>query len=87
MGRRRKSLITALIFRRGLVANDNDGTPLLINDKGEGYRPNDTAELLWKMRNGATFQQVLDEVIRISNNDESKVNSLLEMLRQLKRFL
>ncbi|HET7391192.1 MAG TPA: hypothetical protein VFJ51_10245 [Nitrososphaeraceae archaeon] len=37
------------------------------------------------MHNGATFQQVLDEVIRISNNDESKVNSVLEMLRQPKK--
>ena len=74
-----------MIFRGGLVANDNDGIPLLINNKGEGYRVNGTAVSLWKMCNGTTFQQVLDEVIRISNHDESKVKSLLEMLSQQKK--
>ncbi|HEY9492019.1 MAG TPA: PqqD family protein [Nitrososphaeraceae archaeon] len=75
-----------IIFRRGVVGNDEDGTPLLINYKGEGYRVNDTAVSLWNMCNGITFQELVYEVLRISSDDESKVKkSLLEMLRQLKK--
>jgi hypothetical protein len=75
-----------IIFRRGIVGNDEDGTPLLINYKGEGYRVNDTAVSLWNMCNGITFQELVYEVLRISSDDESKVKkSLLEMLRQLKK--
>jgi hypothetical protein len=75
-----------IIFRRGQVANDDDGTPLLINYKGEGYRVNDTAVSLWNMCNGITFQELVYEVLRISSDDESNVKqSLLEMLRQLKK--
>jgi len=33
----------------GLVANDNDGIAIIINDRGEGYQANDTAVLLWEM--------------------------------------
>jgi hypothetical protein len=75
-----------IIFRRGIVGNDEDGTPLLINYKGEGYRVNDTAISLWNMCNGITFQDLVYEVLRISSEDELKVKeSLLEMLRQLKK--
>lgn len=48
-----------IIFRRGEVANDVDGTPLLINNKGEAYRVNDTAISLWNMCNGITFDDLL----------------------------
>jgi hypothetical protein len=75
-----------IILRRGEVGNDEDGTPLLINHKGEGYRVNDTAISLWNMCNGITFQELLNEVLRISSDDEVKVKkSLLEMLRQLNK--
>ncbi|SRR6266496_5512122 len=75
-----------MIFRRGIVGNDEDGTPLLINYKGEGYRVNDTAVSLWNMCNGITFEELVYEVLRISSEDELKVKeSLLEMLRQLKK--
>jgi hypothetical protein len=75
-----------MIYRRGIVGNDEDGTPLLINDNGEGYRVNDTAVSLWNMCNGITFQEFLYEVLRISSDDELSVRqSLLEMLSQLKK--
>ena len=75
-----------IIFRRGVVGNDEDGTPLLINYKGEGYRVNDTAVSLWNMCNGITFEELVTRIMRISSDDESKVKkSLLEMLRQLKK--
>jgi hypothetical protein len=73
-----------LILREGEVGNDNDGTPLLINHKGEAYRVNDTAISLWNMCNGISFQDLLHEVLRISNDNESNVKkSLFEMLLQL----
>src|SRR5918992_2796366 len=73
-----------LILRQGEVGNDEDGTPLLINHKGEGYRVNDTAISLWNMCNGITFQDLLHEVLRISNDNETNVKrSLFEMLLQL----
>jgi Coenzyme PQQ synthesis protein D (PqqD) len=76
----------SMLFQRGIVGNDDDGTPLLINEKGEGYRVNDTAISLWNMCNGITFQEFVYEVLRISNDDESNVKqSLLKMLRQLKK--
>jgi hypothetical protein len=73
-----------LILRQGEVDNDEDGTPLLINSKSEAYRVNDTAVSLWNMCNGISFQDLLHEVLRISNDDETNVKrSLLEMLLQL----
>jgi hypothetical protein len=74
-----------IILRQGEVDNDDDGTPLLINFKGEAYRVNDTAVSLWNMCNGISFQDLLYEVMRISNDDESNVKrSLFEMILQLK---
>jgi hypothetical protein len=48
-----------MIYRRGIVGNNEDGTPLLINDSGEGYRVSATAISLWNMCNGITFQEFL----------------------------
>ena len=73
-----------LILRQGEVDNDEDGTPLLINFKGEAYRVNDTAVSLWNMCNGISFQDLLHEVLRISNDNETNVKrSLFEMLLEL----
>lgn len=73
-----------IILRQGEVDNDEDGTPLLINFKGEAYRVNDTAVSLWNMCNGISFQDLLYEVMRISNDDEANVKrSLFEMIIQL----
>ena len=73
-----------LILRQGEVDNDEDGTPLLINFKGEAYRVNDTAVSLWNMCNGISFHDLLLEVLRISNDNETNVKkSLFEMLLQL----
>lgn len=73
-----------LILRQGEVDNDEDGTPLLINSKCEAYRVNDTAVSLWNMCNGISFQDLLHEVLRISNDNETNVKrSLFEMLLQL----
>ena len=73
-----------IILRQGEVDNDEDGTPLLINFKGEAYRVNDTAVSLWNMCNGISFQDLLHEVLRISNDNESNVErSLFEMILQL----
>jgi|SRR5579875_2038785 hypothetical protein len=75
-----------IILRRGMVGNDKDGTPLLINEKGEGYRVNDTAVSLWNMCNGISFNDLLLEVLRISSDSEEEVRkSLSEMLKQLDR--
>ena len=41
--RDRKIDSNSIILRRGFVSNDSDGTPLLINFKGEGFRVSDTA--------------------------------------------
>ena len=73
-----------IILRQGEVDNDTDGTPLLINFKGEAYRVNDTAVSLWNMCNGISFQDLLHEVLRISNDNEINVErSLFEMILQL----
>jgi hypothetical protein len=76
-----------IIYRRGEVGNDCDGTPLLINDRGEAYRVNDTAVSLWNMCNGITFDDLLLEVLRISSGDEDEVRKSLEqMVRQFKEI-
>jgi hypothetical protein len=72
-----------IIVRRGSVSNDGDGTPLLINERGEAYRVNDTAVSLWNMCNGISFDDLLLEVMRISSEDENQVrDSLTEMVNQ-----
>lgn len=72
-----------IILRRGAVGNDRDGTPLLINGRGEAYRVNDTAISLWNMCNGITFDDLLLEVLRISSGDKDDVKKSLEqMIRQ-----
>jgi hypothetical protein len=73
-----------IIIRRGEVANDMDGTPLLINGRGEAYRVNDTAVSLWNMCNGITFEDLYLEVLRISSGDEDDVRKSLE--RMVKQF-
>jgi hypothetical protein len=76
-----------IIVRRGTVDNDHDGTPLLINDKGEAYRVNDTAISLWNMCNGITFDDLFLEVLRISSENESEVKKSLEqMVRQFQKI-
>lgn len=69
-----------IIHRRGEVGNDRDGTPLLINGRGEAYRVNDTAVSLWNMCNGITFDDLLLEVLRISSGDEDEVRKSLEQM-------
>ncbi len=76
-----------IIVRRGEVGNDQDGTPLLINTKGEAYRVNDTAVSLWNMCNGITFDDLYHEVLRISSADEDDVRKSLEqMIRQFHKI-
>lgn len=76
-----------IIHRRGEVGNDRDGTPLLINGRGEAYRVNDTAVSLWNMCNGITFDDLLLEVLRISSGDEDEVKrSLEQMVMQFKEI-
>ena len=76
-----------IIHRRGAVGNDRDGTPLLINGKGEAYRVNDTAVSLWNMCNGITFDDLLLEVLRISSGDEHEVRrSLEQMVKQFQEI-
>ncbi len=75
-----------ILVRRGTVSNDMDGTPLFINEKCEGYRVNDTAVSLWNMCNGITFDELKEEVLRISNDNEENVSLALgEMVEQLKK--
>jgi len=76
-----------IILRRGEVGNDMDGTPLLINDKGEAYRVNDTAVSLWNMCNGITFEDLLLEVLRISSGHRNDVRkSLVQMVKQFQKI-
>src|SRR5215208_1619227 len=70
---KRESVSNKLILRRGVVGNDCDGTPLLINGRGEAYRVNDTAVSLWNMCNGITFDDLVLEVLRISSGGEDDV--------------
>ncbi|MDQ3718034.1 MAG: PqqD family protein, partial [Thermoproteota archaeon] len=66
--------------------NDCDGTPLLINGRGEAYRVNDTAVSLWNMCNGITFDDLLLEVLRISSSSENDVRKSLEdMIRKFQK--
>jgi hypothetical protein len=76
-----------IIHRRGTVGNDGDGTPLLINNRGEAYRVNDTAVSLWNMCNGITFDDLLLEVLRISIGEEDEVRKSLEqMVKQFREI-
>ncbi|HEU4604642.1 MAG TPA: PqqD family peptide modification chaperone [Nitrososphaera sp.] len=78
---------TKILLRRGEVGNDRDGTPLLINGRGEAYRVNDTAVSLWNMCNGITFDDLFLEVLRISSGDEGEVKESLEqMVRQFQQI-
>jgi Coenzyme PQQ synthesis protein D (PqqD) len=84
---RRESVNSKIILRRGVVGNDCDGTPLLINGKGEAYRVNDTAVSLWNMCNGITFDDLLLEVLRISSGDRDDVRKSLEhMIKQFHKI-
>lgn len=68
------------------MGNDSDGTPLLINYRGEAYRVNDTAVSLWNMCNGITFDDLFLEVLRISSGDRNEVRkSLDQMIHQLEK--
>ena len=76
-----------IILRRGSVGNDSDGTPLLINSRGEAYRVNDTAVSLWNMCNGITFDDLFLEVLRISSGDTEDVRrSLDQMVHQMRKI-
>ena len=81
---KRESVDNKIILRRGVVGNDCDGTPLLINGRGEAYRVNDTAVSLWNMCNGITFDELLLEVLRISSGKKEDVRKSLEHM--VKKF-
>ena len=83
----KREIENKLILRRGMVGNDRDGTPLLINGRGEAYRVNDTAVSLWHMCNGITFDDLYLEVLRIASGDEDDVRKSLEqMIRQFHKI-
>lgn len=83
----KREIENKIIVRRGEVGNDRDGTPLLINMRGEAYRVNDTAISLWNMCNGITFEELFAEVMRISSEDEREVKrSLEQMVRQFQQI-
>lgn len=71
-----------IILRRGEVSNDKDGTPLLINNRGEAYRVNDTAISIWNMCNGISFDDLFLEVKRISSGNERETRKSLEKMVQ-----
>ncbi len=73
-----KKIDNKILVRRGEVGNDRDGTPLLINGRGEAYRVNDTAISLWHLCNGITFDDLFLEVMRISSGDVDDVRASLE---------
>jgi hypothetical protein len=81
---KRENVNNKVILRRGIVGNDCDGTPLLINGRGEAYRVNDTAVSLWNMCNGITFEELLLEVLRISSDKKDEVRKSLEHM--VKKF-
>ena len=81
---KRESVNNKVILRRGVVGNDCDWTPLLINGRGEAYRVNDTAVSLWNMCNGITFEELLLEVLRISSGEKDDVRKSLEHM--VKKF-
>ena len=84
--RDRKIDSNSYILRRGFVSNDLDGTPLLINFKGEGFRVSDTAVSLWNMCNGISFQDLVYEVLSISSDKEARVReSLRTILTQINK--
>jgi hypothetical protein len=84
---KRESVNNKIILLRGVVGNDCDGTPLLINGRGEAYRVNDTAVSLWNMCNGITFDELLREVLRISSGGEDDVRKSLEhMVRKFQKI-
>jgi hypothetical protein len=83
----KREIENKLILRRGEVGNDRDGTPLLINGRGEAYRVNDTAVSLWHMCNGITFDDLYHEVLRIASGNEDDVRKSLEqMIRQFHKI-
>ena len=83
---KREGVNNKLLLRRGVVGNDCDGMPLLINSRGEAYRVNDTAVSLWNMCNGITFDDLLLEVLRISSGSENDVRkSLEEMVKKFQK--
>src|ERR687884_75353 len=83
----REGVNNKIILRRGAVSNDCDGTPLLINCKGEAYRVNDTAVSFWNMCNGITFDDLLLEVLRISIGNQDEVRKSLEqMIKQFQKI-
>jgi hypothetical protein len=83
----RKESSNKIILQRGMAGNDGDGTPLLINDRGEAYRVNDTAVSLWNMCKGITFDDLFLEVLRISSDEESEVKKSLEqMIKQFQKI-
>ncbi len=76
-----------IILKRGMVSNDRDGTPLLINGRGEAYRVNDTAVSIWNMCNGICFDDLFHEVLRISSGEADDVRkSLDQMIRQFEKI-
>jgi hypothetical protein len=84
---KRENVNNKIILRRGMAGNDYDGTPLLINEKGEAYRVNDTAVSFWNMCNGITFDDLLLEVLHISSSNQDDVRKSLEqMIRQFQKI-
>ncbi|MFL6475549.1 MAG: PqqD family peptide modification chaperone [Nitrososphaera sp.] len=84
---KRESVNNKMILRRGIVGNDYDGTPLLINARSEAFRVNDTAVSLWNMCNGITFDDLFLEVLRISSGEKSEVRkSLVQMVRKFQKI-
>lgn len=68
------------LFKKGDQARGEDGSLLLVNEKQEAFKVNETILTIWNICDGIEFQELVKNIATAVQQDAGSVKSSLEPL-------
>lgn len=70
------------LTKRGVVSQTPDGELLLVNEKGEAYRVNESIVAIWDTYKDKTVNEVVDEIASQIERDPEELREPIKQLTQ-----
>jgi hypothetical protein len=73
--------------KKGRIAKSQENEPLLVDEKKNAYRVNDTILAIWNLCDGnRTQEQIVDELANETKMDKTKISGIIsDILPKLER--
>ena len=68
------------LSKRGFVTQTPEGELLLVNEKGEAYKVNESVVAVWNIFEDKTVNEVIDEIANQINVDPNEIKPAIEQL-------